>query len=204
MPEPAVAIDNLTVAYRRRVAVDAVSMMSDDDRVVPVLSPLVGQALGEHSGEQRVVASMAIASSPYREPVAVTLLADVRRSVARRTGEDLSPALQALTVLGSDLHRPILFDLLTGPGHGSAARMAAAWALPHCAGRFTVRLWQQILDRQREAWRRHPTAANESVLRGIAYGVGTDGHPALMTRIEEDAGLPPAVRSTVAWVRDHR
>jgi hypothetical protein len=188
----------------RRIATEAVSLVGDDDRVVPVLSALVGQALGEHSGEQRVVAAMAIAHSPYREPVSIALLGDVRRSVGRRTGEDLSPALQALTILGSDLHRPILFDLLTGPGHGNAARVAAAWALPHCAGRFTAAQWQQILDRQRDAWRRHPAAVNESVLRGIAYGAGTGGPPALMTRIEEDAELPPSVRSTVAWVRDHR
>jgi len=198
------AVPPVAGAGGRRIAVGAISVLSDDDRLTPVLSSLVGQALGEHSGEQRVVAAMAIAHSPYREPISDALLGDVRRSVARRTGDDLSPALQALTILGSDRHRPILFDLLTSPGHPTPVRVAAAWALPHCAGRFTVSQWQQILDRQLEVWRQRPAAATESVLRGVAYGIGTDGHHALMTRIEDDIELPPAVRTTVAWARAHR
>jgi transcriptional regulator with XRE-family HTH domain len=186
------------------LAVAATSMLGDDDHGVPVLSTLAGQALGEHSGEQRVVAAMAIAHSPFREPVSAALLADVRRAVTRRTGDDLSPALQTLTLLRSDQHRPVLFDLLTGPGPTTATRLAAAWALPHCAGRFTVPQWRQILDRQIAAWRHRPAAATESVLRGIAYGIGTDGHGALTATLESDRDLPPAVRSTAAWLRDRR
>jgi hypothetical protein len=200
-PEPA---DRPTAGGRgQRLAMDAMGAVGDD-QPAPVLSSLIGQALGEHSGEQRVVAAMAIAQSPYREPVSAALAGDVRRSVARRTGDDLSPALQALTILGTDLHRPTLFDLLTGPGHPTAARVAAAWALPHCAGRFTVRQWQRILDFQLAAWRQRRTAPAESALRAVAYGIGTDGHHALMTRIEADPELPPAVRSTVTWLRDSR
>jgi hypothetical protein len=188
----------------RRIALAAMSVLRDNDRMVPVLTSLVGQALGEHSAEQRVDAAMAIAHSPYREPIAVALLADVRRTVARRTGDDLSPALQTLTILGSDQHRPILFDLLTGPGHETGARLAAAWALPHCAGRFTVRQWERILDSRLAAWKRQPSTAAESVLRGIAYGVGTDDHRALMARLEGSTELPSAVRATLAWLRQRR
>lgn len=215
--ETRVLLDRVRASYARPVAVpspaagdrgrliatDAVSDLSDD-RMAPVLSSLLGQALGEHSGEHRVVAAMAIAHSPYREPISLALLGDVRRSMARRTGDDLSPALQTLTLLGSDLHRPTLFDLLTGPGHSTAARLAAAWALPHCAGRFTVAQWQQILDHQLAVWRRRPDPPTESLLRGIAYGIGTDGDPALMTRLEGNAEVPPAVRTTIAWLRERR
>lgn len=188
----------------RRIALAAMSVLHDHDRALPVLTALVGQALGEHSAERRVDAAMAIAHSPYREPVSVALLADVRRSVARRTGDDLSPPLQALTILGSEQHRPIMFDLLTGPGHPSGSRLAAAWALPHCAGRFTVGQWQRILDTQLTAWKLRPSAGTESVLRGVAYGIGTDDHRALMARLENRPELPAAVRSTVAWLRERR
>jgi hypothetical protein len=188
----------------RRIAMAAVSTLGDGDRAVPVLSALTGQALGEHSGELRVVAAMAIAHSPYREPVSVALRADVRLAMARRTGDDLSPALQTLTILGSDRHRPILYDLLTGPGHTPTARLAAAWALPHCAGRFTVPQWQRILDSQVTAWSRRPAAAAESVLRGIAYGIGTDDQRGLLAGLEGSLALPPAVRATAAWLRERR
>lgn len=188
----------------RRVALAAMTVLHDSDRVLPVLTSLIGQALGEHSADQRVIGAMALARSPYREPIADALLADVRSSVAKRTGEDLLPALQTLTVLGTDKHRPIMFDLLTRPGHTQDSRLAAAWALPHCAGRFTVGQWQQILDRRLTAWRQQPSAAGESVLRGIAYGIGTDDHRALMSRLENSPELPSAVRSTIAWLREQR
>lgn len=165
----------------------------------PVLSALVGQALGT-SVDERLVAAMTIAQSPHRDGVAAALLAEARRDLTGRSGNDVSAILQALTLIGTDIHRPLLFDLLAEGGHDDRIRQAAAWATAHCPGRFTGRQWQRILHRQATAWQNRPVAANESVLHGIAYGVGTDRHRDLLSRIAADGRLPAVARTTATWL----
>ncbi|MEV6851054.1 hypothetical protein [Actinoplanes sp. NPDC051411] len=166
----------------------------------PVLAALVGQSLGT-SVDERLVAAMTIAQSPYRDGVAAALLTEARRDLAARRGRDISATLQALTLLGTDIHRPLLFDLLAEGGHDDRVRQAAAWATAHCPGRFTDQQWRRILHRQATAWQDRPVPANESVLHGIAYGVGTDHHRALLTQIAADPRLPAVARTTATWLR---
>jgi hypothetical protein len=166
----------------------------------PVLAALVGQSLGT-SIDERLVAAMTIAQSPYRDGVATALLTEARRDLAGRRGRDVSPTLQALTLLGTDIHRPLLFDLLAEGGHDDRVRQAAAWATAHCPGRFTDQQWRRILHRQATAWHDRPAAANESVLHAIAYGIGTDHHHALLTQIATDTRLPATARTTATWLR---
>ncbi len=165
-----------------------------------VLAGLVVQALGP-SVEERLVAAMTIAQSPYRDRTAAGLLAQARRELAGRGGGDEVPAmLQTLTLLGTDIHRPLLFDLLTGGGHDVQVRQAAAWATAHCPGRFTEQQWRRILRRQATAWQRRPVAVHESVLHAIAYGIGTDRHRDLLAEIGRDSRLPAVARTTATWL----
>lgn len=166
----------------------------------PALAELVEQALGT-SVDERLVAAMTIAQSPYRDAVAAALLAEARRDLAGRRGGDVSAILQALTLLGTDIHRPLLFELLAEGGHDDRVRQAAAWATAHCTGRFTDHQWRRILHRQATAWRERPVTVNESVLHGVAYGIGTDRHHDLLTRIATDPRLPAVARTTATWLQ---
>jgi hypothetical protein len=145
---------------------------------------------------------MTIGQSPYRDAVAAALLAEARRELAGRGGGDVSAILQAITLLGADIHRPLLFVLLAEGGHDDRVRQAAAWATAHCPGRFTADQWRRILRRQADAWQARPVAVNESVLHGVAYGIGTDRHRDLLAQISTDGRLPAVARTTATWLRD--
>ncbi|MEU8820875.1 hypothetical protein [Actinoplanes sp. NPDC048796] len=99
-----------------------------------------------------------------------------------------------MTMLGTGVHRPLLLDLLTGPGHDLAVRRAAAWAMPHCGGSFTERQWRLVLARQGDGHVRH----------GVTYGIGTDGHRRLLDEIAGDPAMPGIVRATARWLKPHR
>lgn len=166
----------------------------------PVLAALVGQALGP-SVDERLVAAMTIAQSPHRAGVAAALLVEARRALTGRRGTDVPTILQTLTLLGADIHRPLLFGLLADGGHDDRVRQAAAWATAHCPGRFTGQQWRRILHRQAAAWQDRPVALNESVLHGVAYGIGTDHHRDLLAQIAADGRLPASARTTATWLR---
>jgi hypothetical protein len=166
----------------------------------PILGALVGQALGP-SVHERLIAAMTIAQSPHRDAVSSALLTEAKRDLSGRGGSNASTHLHALTLLGTDIHRPLLFDLLSEGGHDDQVRQAAAWATAHCPGRFTDQQWRRILHRQATTWQEHPIPLNGSVLHGIAYGIGTDHHQPLLAEIAADPRLPAAARTTATWLR---
>jgi hypothetical protein len=186
------------------IAAEAMVRLGGHDETDPVLAALIGRALDHPAVDQRVFAAMTIAHSPFRDPVGESLLSVCRRSLTRRAGADPSPALQMMTMLGTAVHRPLLADLLGEPGHQPETRHAAAWAMPHCAGRFPEQQWRRILARQVAAWQENPTPQNESILHAITYGIGTDAHPALLAEITTDPTLPAIARTTAAWLRSPR
>ncbi|MEV4400719.1 hypothetical protein AB0J66_00860 [Actinoplanes sp. NPDC049598] len=174
----------------RRAAEEATARLGPAGGADPVLAALVSTALDGVAVDRRVFAAMTIAQSPFQEPVSEVLLAGARRDLARRSGGDPARALQTMTMLGTGVHRPLLLDLLTGPGHDLAARRAAAWAMPHCGGRFTERQWRRILAGQRDT----------SVVHGVTYGIGTDGHQRLLAEIAADPSMPEIARTTARWL----
>ncbi|SNY71151.1 hypothetical protein [Paractinoplanes atraurantiacus] len=181
-------VEETVTAEGRRVADEVTSGEHD-----PVLAALVSTALDGPAVDRRVFAAMTIAQTPFREPVAGVLLDGCRRDLARRGGGDPTRALQTMTMLGTGVHRPLLLDLLTGPGHDLAVRRAAAWAMPHCGGSFTEQQWRLILARQRDG----------HVLHGVTYGIGTDGHRRLLGEIANDPVMPEIARATARWLKPH-
>jgi len=149
-----------------------------------------------------MIASMLIAATPYRAPVATAIHAQLLTDIARRRNLYPAAALRTLTQLTVDIHRPLIHDILIRPGSAAELRYAAAWATPHCAGHHPVAAWRTILSTQREAWQRNPSALSESILQGIAYGIGTDGHRNLLTQIRDDPNLPASARAIASWLLD--
>lgn len=165
-----------------------------------VLAELVGKALFDANPDVRLTATMLIAATPYRDAVAAALLAQLHSDLSRRVEEIAPSALSTLTTFGVDIHRPLMRTLLIHDGSSADLRHAAAWATPHCAGVYPLHVWRRILAEQHGAWLRRPSATGESILHGIAYGIGTDRHYELLAELRQRGDLPDAVRRTAQWL----
>jgi hypothetical protein len=186
-------------ASSRRVALQARATVIDsgDDDVLP---HVVEQALFSPDLDGRMFAAMCLAATPYREPVARAVLVEVHADLARRSETITSAALWALTNMAVDVHRPLIQQILTGAGFSVAVREAAAWALPHCVGRFPRAVWSDLLAKYAAAWRHGRSAGSGRILHGIAYGIGTDGYRDLAESIRAEPALPQQARRTAAWL----
>lgn len=183
-----------------RAAIVAAAEVLPGQGADPVLTGLVDDALHNGNPDERMHAGMFIAATPYAPAVARVLLEDTLADFRRRSEASLAPALRTLTILGATEHRVLIAQILTGQGFSEHARHAAAWATPHCSGAFDEATWRRILQVQFLAWRRVPTGLGEEILHGVTYGLGTDGHRALLAEVRADDRLPAAARSTAAWL----
>src|SRR5439155_22685497 len=139
-------------------------------------------------------ARMMVGGTPYREPVANVLLAEAAAALARGGGPFLAAALRTLTNLSVDAHRPLIHGILVRPGLTLTVRHAAAWATPHCAGQHPEAAWRRILATQFALWKSAPSNGGESILHGVTYGIGTDGHRRLLAEIRDDPAMPHTAR----------
>lgn len=188
-------------ATSARIARMAQALLADGmDAPDDVLVHLTEEALHSAHPDKRLAATMAIAATPYREPIGQAVLVEVGVSLARREDEFCASALRTLTNLGADCHRPLIRDILLRSGSSALLRDAAASALPHCAGGYSPAQWRLILGPQRTAWLRQPSRLAQSILHGVTYGIGTDGHHDLLREIRGDVRLPALVRTTANWL----
>ncbi|MFF5079181.1 hypothetical protein ACFY36_19155 [Actinoplanes sp. NPDC000266] len=184
----------------RLIAARACSQASVDRPAEVTLAELVGESLDSDNPDQRLLSAMFVAATPLREPVAAAILDRVVTDLRGRRDTDLDAALRTLTNLGSDVHRPLIGQILTEREFGDRARYAAAWATPHCAGAFPEPAWSRILAIQLAAWQRSPDGLGREILHGVTYGIGTDSHRGLLHRVREDARMPQEARTTASWL----
>ena len=198
-PRPAAAGSRPAGAVSRRIALWAQAQLAAGDE--DLLPHVVELALFGSNLEYRLFAAMCLGATPYQAPVGVALVGEMRAELARRGEHVTIAALWTLTTMGVDVHRPLIRQILAAPsGFSAAVREAAAWALPHCAGRFPVATWNGLLEQYATAWRRRPSVELARVLHGMAYGVGTDGYRHLSESIRVDRTLPAEARRTAAWL----
>jgi hypothetical protein len=183
----------------RRLAAAAEARLATElpgpDEVLPRLTE---ELLFSPNIDERLYATMLIAATPYREPLAAAITAEA----ARLLRCDQAPAgavLRALTSLNVTSHRQLLHDLLVNPGASSQLAHAAAWATPHCAGQQDEEAWRQVLQLQLRNWQRASSQLNAGILHGLTYGIGTDGHEKLLAEIHGEPLMPQPVRATAAW-----
>jgi hypothetical protein len=170
----------------------------------PYLETLVRQALFGEDVDRRMIAAMCMAVTPYQQPVGAAVLGLIEDGLAHREDRLAVAGLRTLTNLGVDAHRPLIHRILTRPGFSVPVRLSAAWALPHCRGAYSYEVWREVMAAHCAVWQRSPSPAQARVLQGLAYGVGTDGHPELLDEIRADATLPQDVRRTAWWLRRSR
>ncbi|XVU23562.1 hypothetical protein ACQPZJ_40905 [Actinoplanes sp. CA-054009] len=197
---PATDLSSAAELKARLIAARACSQAPVDRPAEVTLATLVGECLDSDNPDQRLLSSMFVAATPLREPVAAAVLDRVVADLRGRRDTDLDAALRALTNLGSEVHRPLIGQILTEREFGERARYAAAWATPHCAGAFPEPAWSRILAIQLAAWQRSPEGLGREILHGVTYGIGTDSHRGLLHRVREDARMPQEARTTASWL----
>ncbi|WP_027341435.1 hypothetical protein [Hamadaea tsunoensis] len=182
-----------------RVALQVHGAMAAE-REDPLLVEMIDEALFGIESDARMVAAMCLAATPYRAHVGTALLAEIQAGLVGRDEDFPRRALRTLTTLAVDVHRPLILRILTTPGFNAGVREAAAWALPHCAGRYAETTWRGLLAAYGGAWRRTPSDHLGRVLHGIAYGIGTDDYHGLTEEIRTDPSLPLVARRTAGWL----
>lgn len=170
------------------------------EREDPFLTDVIDDALFGPDSERRMIAAMCLAATPYQADVGAALVTEIHTALAARDDDLPMAALRTLTTLAVDVHRPLILRILTKPGFTAGVREAAAWALPHCVGRYPERTWRELLTKYGGAWRRAPSAHLARMLHGISYGIGTDDYHVLTDEIRTDPSLPVEARRAAAWL----
>ncbi|WP_203996239.1 hypothetical protein [Virgisporangium aurantiacum] len=186
----------------RRIANRAQSQLTcEEPGTDEILATLVEESLFLANPDQRMVASMLIAASPYQLPVARVLLDETKADLTRRgRNYPTTAALRNLTQLNVDIHRPLIHHILAEPGFNANIRHDAAWATPHMPGRYPAKDWLEIVNTQLATWRQTRTDLGEGIIQGLTYGIGTDGHRQILTQIRDSLEMPVSARRTAAWL----
>ncbi|WP_162907084.1 hypothetical protein [Allorhizocola rhizosphaerae] len=164
------------------------------------LALMIEGAVFDPHPDRRMIASMLMAATPYRLPVARAVLKQLTRDLTARAGTFPLSTLRTLTNLNVDLHRPLIQAILSKPGYDASIRHTAAWATPHCPGQDSELVWRASLATQFAIWKRDRSDLNSGTLQGIAYGIGTDGHMQLLSEICRNPQMPGPARVTASWL----
>jgi hypothetical protein len=186
-------------AVCERLAVDTIARLPDElgdrDDVLPLL---IEEMLFSPNFDERLYSTMLVSATPYREPLAQALMR-MATGLLRRDEALASAVLRCLTMLNTTAHRHLVYRTLTDPRASLSVSHAAAWATPHCAGPQEEAAWRRMLDVQFARWQASPTQLGAEILHGLTYGIGTDGHSALLDEIRANPRMPQMARVMAAW-----
>ncbi|MBO4205875.1 hypothetical protein [Micromonospora echinofusca] len=194
-PDAAATVSSLVDRARSLLPVEP----AERDDVFP---GLVAEAVQSPNADQRLYATMLVAATPYRRPLATALLTELRRHLRDWDPVLAGSALRLLTLLQVPDHRELVYSLLTDPAVPPSLRHAAAAATPHWSARWDAARWRRVLATQRQRAREVPSALDAGILRALAYGLATDGHRDLLPEIEAGSGTspyPPQARAMARW-----
>jgi hypothetical protein len=163
-----------------------------------VLSSLLRQLLFHPVQNDRLVAALLIAATPYREPVGTALAAELAAALPTRTVTVTMSLLASLPFLGRPADRPLLEHVLLAPDLPTPLVESAAWLIGHVPGRSPVPFWLTAVSRHRDAWHSTHNPADLATLRGLIYALGLDRHH-LLPILRADTRLPSQARAAATW-----
>jgi hypothetical protein len=164
----------------------------------PVLPVLVDEMIFAPDPVTRLEAGFLIAATPYRDPVAAAVTAEVPAAV-RGDAVRAVALLTALGALGAGPDRALLERLVLAPAVRPAVNEAAARALGLVPGRSTGRFWAVALRRHLDAWRRTGSPTTLTTVRRLVQALGVADERGLLAALAGDVGIPSAVRTAAAW-----
>jgi hypothetical protein len=147
----------------------------------------------------RLYTAMLIQATPYREPLARSLTAEMAKPETMRRADLAATIVGCLRIIGGPEERPIIERLILASGMPPSVTAAAAHAIGHIGGTSTDPYWSKAIGHHSLLWHRHGSPAVETVLRDLIYGLGMSRNETMLARIREDASLPWPVRSAASW-----
>jgi len=147
---------------------------------------------------RRVEAGFLIGATPYRRTVADAVVSQLRRRSVLQNPPFAGALLSASTFLRAEDARPLIERLILAPGLDVDVTESAVWALAHAHGTSDDQFWRAALDRHGRSAGPVPSL-NESILRGLVYGLGVARNTAQLRLCAEDAEAPNVARVSAGW-----
>jgi hypothetical protein len=189
---------------RRVVSAAAVRMPREGPWLYDeTLAALVDEMLYSPVSDVRLYAAVAIAATPYRQPVAAALGTELFR-LAAATHTDLAICIMdALRLLGDAEQRRILERFTLNPALPPQVMASAARNIGHLGGTSEDRYWMRAVDLQCRLSQRQPPAAGNGTLRGLVYGLGIARNDPLLARVRDHQEMPWQARAAASWWLGH-
>jgi hypothetical protein len=170
--------------------------LAEDD---PMLARLLRELMFSPVGNERVLAGVLIAATPYREPVGAALAVELTAALAAGNVALATAILAAVPFVGRPEDRPVVERLAVAAGLPGAIVDTAAWTIGHVSGHSDRQFWLTAVETHSRAWRQHRSPASASALRGLTYALGIARHHSLLDVVHSDTRLPPPVRVAAGW-----
>jgi hypothetical protein len=164
------------------------------DLMLPVV---VGELLDSAVFDDRLYAGFLLRATPYRAPVADTLVWELGRQRPAQSPAWTIRLLEALRIVGTQAERPYVEALATRGGAPIAVQSAAVQALGHMGGGSGPDLWRTLVAR-------HTAAAlggghgSQDLLHHAVYSLAIGRHTDELRRIATVHPLAP-VRTSARW-----
>ncbi|MEE4544448.1 hypothetical protein V2S66_21020 [Streptomyces sp. V4-01] len=183
----------------RSTAMLARELPQFQDLLLPVL---VGELLDAPLSDDRLYAGFLIRATPYRGPVADTLVWELARQRPALAPARTVRLLEALRVVGTPAERPFVEALAARQGLPGAVQSAAVQALGHMGGASAAGRWQTLLARHTAAATAGAgSRAAEDVLHHAVYSLAIGRHTAVLGGLAATHPLA-SVRASARWWLD--
>ncbi|MEV6005984.1 XRE family transcriptional regulator [Streptomyces sp. NPDC051976] len=167
------------------------------DLLLPVV---VGELLDSPVFDDRLYAGFLLRATPYRAPVADTLVWELGRQRPAQSTAWTTRLLEALRIVGTPEERPYVEALATRRGLPVSVQTAAVQALGHMGGSSGTEVWRTLVAR-------HTAAAlgggpgSQDLLHHAVYSLAIGRHTDELRRIATVHPLPPVRTSARWWLR---
>ncbi|GAA3239363.1 hypothetical protein ACFO1B_09565 [Dactylosporangium siamense] len=185
----------------QRIVGRAVSSMPGYTDATPdeMLARLVDEMLFSTNLDVRLHAAQLAGATPFREPLAGAVCAELRRPPVIRDAVRACAILETLPFIATRRHRQLVETMLLAPGLDGATSSAAAWTISHIPGHSAPAFWSAALDRYRRTWLRHRSAHSRETLRGLTYALGIAGDTATLAAVRAHPDMPADSRHAAQW-----
>lgn len=166
------------------------------DHLLPVL---LDEMLFSPVFDIRLYASMLIAGTPYRRPLAATLASELTASAASGLADNALTMIEALRIVGTSEQRPLIERLTMAAGLPPAITLAATQAIGHIGGSSSDHYWNQAIQNHALRWQQDRSATHATALIGLVYGLGIARNERMLRLVQNSVTIPAEPRSAATW-----
>jgi hypothetical protein len=165
-----------------------------EDELLPAL---VNEMIFSSLSETRLYAAFLIRDTPYRQPVADSLIWAMKRVPGTRDNAPLTRLLSALRIVGDAEHRHDV-EGFADPGMPLPIQDMAIQALGHMGGKSDPAFWQRTFGWLATRPLAHDSDS-EKLMIHAAYSAGMKRHVAELKHASGIEALPGSARTAAKW-----